>query len=94
VTKRALKDITRKQILGAINIHKGMGREGFLAHFGFKPSHTFKLRYKGTDYDSKAIIGVAAGLAADEFSGGTSRLLPVCRRCEFQLVNVKTGEEY
>jgi 5-methylcytosine-specific restriction protein A len=89
-----LSEVTASDIKEAIRLFNRFGREKFLELYGYKPSHTFRLKVGKRLYDSKAIIGVAAGLEASDFSGGTSRLLPVCRRCGYQLFNVKTGEEY
>jgi MoxR-like ATPase len=55
-----------------------MGREGFLAKYGFGKARRYFIRRDGKYYDSKAIAGAAMGyqdpaagpLANDEFSGG------------------------
>lgn len=93
LVKKELREVKRSDLILAMAICDAMGRVNFLLHYGYKPSHTYKLRYKDTDYDSKAIVGVAAGRAASEFSGGVSRLRPVLRRCGFDLVNVKAEED-
>lgn len=88
-----LRAVTALDIREAIKLYDKFGRERFLELYGYQPSHTYRIRVGKQLYDSKAIIGVAAGLDATEFSGGPARLLPVCRRCGFTLFNVKTGED-
>lgn len=84
-----LKDVTRKNILRAIIEYDSIGRDAFLAKYGFKPGRRFFIQMKsGLRYDSKAIIGAAAGLRCNEFSGGVATIGPVCRRCGFELVDV------
>ena len=90
---KTLKTIVKEDALGAMARFDSMGREAFLAEFGYKPSHTYKIRFRRREYDSKAILGVAAGLDAADFSGGVSRLAPVCRRLGLALINKKTGEK-
>lgn len=88
-----LSAVTAMDIREAIRLFEKFGRDRFLELYGYKPSHTYRIRVGKRLYDSKAIIGVAAGQDAADFSGGPSRLLPVCKRCGFTLLNVKTGEE-
>lgn len=66
----ALRDLTRADVLRAIEKFDRMGREAFLARHGFRPSHRFVLSYRRRWYDSKAIVGVAMGRGPREFSGG------------------------
>jgi 5-methylcytosine-specific restriction protein A len=80
-----LKDITREDMLRAITECDELGREAFLSKYGFKPGKRFFIKHNRRTYDSKAIVGVAAGLAPNEFSGGAATIGPVCRRTEFKL---------
>jgi 5-methylcytosine-specific restriction protein A len=89
-----LSEVTADDIHESLKLYSRFGRDRFLKIYGYKPSHTFKIRIGKKLYDSKAIIGVAAGLEAGDFSGGKARLLPICRRCGYTLMNVKTGEFY
>ncbi|UQD70486.1 DUF3578 domain-containing protein [Bradyrhizobium japonicum] len=65
-------------MLSAIAEYDELGREAFLAHYGYGPSRGYFLEHDGMEYDSKAIAGVAVGkqfpeegpLRADQFSGG------------------------
>lgn len=68
----------RSAVLSAIAEYDELGREAFLARYGYSPSRAYFLEHDGKHYDSKAIVGVAVGkqlptegpLRADQFSGG------------------------
>ena len=55
-----------------------LGRDAFLARYGYGPARSYFVVHDGKRYDSKALAGVAVGkqfpasgpLAATEFSGG------------------------
>ena len=55
-----------------------MGREAFLAHYGYGPATRYLLAVNGREYDSKAVCGVAYSINHPEgsrpknFSGGVS----------------------
>jgi hypothetical protein len=57
-----------------------LGRDRFLSRYGFGHAREYTLHYKGRDYDSKAIVGVAHGyqfsdtgsLKSSDFNGGIS----------------------
>ena len=75
----ALSDIqSRKAILAAVEEFNQLGRESFLAKYGFGHARRYFLDFDGKLYDSKAITGVAHGyefpnegpLESSEFSGG------------------------
>lgn len=68
--------VTRQSVIAAIKRCDAVGRERFRDEYGFGPGR-YALRYRGRVYDSKAIVGVAAGLELDDeplpasaFSGG------------------------
>jgi hypothetical protein len=77
--------ITKAAILSAIAECKTLGREAFLSKYGFKASRTCSMVIDGEAYDSKAIVGVAAGLAAADFSGGKATVGRVLRTLGFKL---------
>ena len=70
--------VTPESVYKAIAIHDDMGREAFLAHYGYGPATRYLLAVDGKEYDSKAICGVAyllnhsGGLRPRNFSGGVS----------------------
>jgi hypothetical protein len=82
---KRLKEITREDMLGAIDECDRLGRVDFLAKYGFRPGKRFFIIHKRRKYDSKAIVGVAAGRSADMFSGGAATVGAVCRRLDFNL---------
>ena len=74
----ALNDVTAEGVERAIAEFENMGRDSFLARFGFGRSQGYFLVRADNRYDSKAIVGVAHGydrpdlgpLLAQDFSGG------------------------
>ena len=74
----ALMNVTREQVVAAMAECDALGVDTFLAKYGYRPSRAYALAHAGKLYPSKAILGVAAGLAPSAFSGGaahTSRTL-------------------
>jgi 5-methylcytosine-specific restriction protein A len=77
----SLSDLSsRSAVLSAIAEFDRLGRDAFLAKYGFGPAQRYFLDHAGQLYDSKAIAGVAHGyqfrrqgpLRSAEFSGGES----------------------
>lgn len=56
-------DITRESVLKAISEFDDLGRDEFLARYGFRRAHRYLLVHEGRYYDSKAIVGVAHAYA-------------------------------
>lgn len=83
---------TRAAVLNAIELFDSLGRETFLRRFGFGPSQRYKLRFRGRSYDSKAILGVAAGMTAREFSGGAAHTVRVLGRLGFHVRDGQRAE--
>ena len=79
------KKVTRTAILNAIKECDALGKEAFLAKHGYGDSTKYVLRHGGRTYPSKAIVGVAAGLAAKEFSGGKDHLSQTLSNLGFKL---------
>jgi hypothetical protein len=53
-----LSDLTdRSAVLQAIAEYDQLGRESFLARYGFGPARSYFLLHNGKRYDSKAIAG-------------------------------------
>lgn len=73
-----LSDITRDGVLAAIREFDQIGREAFLAKYGFREARSYYLVHDRKRYDSKAIVGAAHGydrpdlgaLSSADFSGG------------------------
>lgn len=74
-----LADLTSSNaVLRAVEEYDEIGRDAFLAKYGFGRAREYFLEYNGKSYDSKAIVGAAHGyqfphegpLGSDAFSGG------------------------
>jgi 5-methylcytosine-specific restriction enzyme B len=72
-------DVTNPDaVLAAIAEFDEIGQEDFLAKYGFGPSREYVVRWRGRDYDSKALLGAAyvhqfpgaQPLRSGDFSGG------------------------
>jgi hypothetical protein len=78
------QNVTRSDVLAVIAECDRIGLESFLSRHGYK-SGIYQLRYHDRSYPSKAVLGVAAGLAAREFSGGASHAVRVLRSLGFSV---------
>jgi 5-methylcytosine-specific restriction enzyme A len=92
----AVKDITRRAVVEAIEEYDRLGQEDFLERYGFDRARQYLLVHDGKRYDSKAIVGAAHGflagerpLVAGEFSGGEATVGRLLRRLGF---TVQVGE--
>jgi hypothetical protein len=74
-----LSDLSeRAAVLQAMAEYDQLGRDAFLARYGYGPARSYFVLHDGKQYDSKALAGVAIGkqfpasgaLAASDFSGG------------------------
>jgi len=91
VSLSALTD--RSAVLSAIAEYDELGREAFLARYGYSPSRAYFLEHDGKKYDSKAIVGVAVGmqfpaegpLRSDQFSGGDATVRAKLESLGFQV---------
>ncbi|WP_052848485.1 HNH endonuclease [Streptomyces avicenniae] len=89
----AMKDVTRREILLAMQEYDRLGQDDFLATYGFHRSLVYRVSHEGRLYDSKAIVGVAhrylpdgEALRPDQLSGGHGHALDVLRREGFTVV--------
>ena len=70
-----------------------LGRDNFLAKYGYKRARKYSLVFKGRKYDSKAIAGVAFGkqhgepLTPYDFSGGAERVVPALQKLGFEILD-------
>lgn len=94
-----LSKITRAGILAAIAECDALGRDAFLAKYGYRKASRFHLRHRGRSYDSKAILGVAFGHSegtdpgrASEFSGGAATAERVFAREGFAIAYGTRGD--
>ncbi len=87
-----------KCVLKAIAEFDTMGRDAFLAHYGFGKARTFVLIHNGQFYDSKAILGAAYGhqfgtpLTSKHFSGGQATVVPKLAELGFKVAAQELNE--
>lgn len=88
------EDVTsRRAVLEAIGEFDRLGRERFLETYGFGEAHGYVVRFEGSLYDSKALLGAAYGfehpqrgpLRPLEFSGGEDLSVQVLRALGFEV---------
>lgn len=90
--------ITPESVLKALTEHDELGREAFLAKYGFGEAQSYVVIYNGREYDSKAIAGVAhrwdhgRALAPREFSGGKDHAVAWLKRAGFQIRAIKNPD--
>lgn len=90
----SLSQLTRHNVLQAVNEFDSLGRDSFLQKYGFKVSRTYLLLHEGQVYDSKAICGAAhqylsessKPLGASDFSGGLKTVAAILERLGFVVV--------
>lgn len=92
---------SRKAVIDAIAECDRLGRDKFLALYGFKHAELYILRHDGAEYDSKAILGVAhrfqfparGPLGYKDFAGGKTHAARHLVRLGFEVDGVKPGED-
>ena len=95
----ALADITREGVLQAVAEFDQLGRDAFLAKYGYGPATTYSLVLDGKHYDPKAIVGVAhqfdrpdlGPLKNNELVGGRTGSSPVLERLGFKVDELADG---
>ena len=83
---------SREDVLAVIRECDDLGKPAFLRRHGFKDSVRYHLRHNGRSYPSKAVLGVALGLASDDFFGGARETVRLLGRLGFHVRNSITGE--
>ena len=83
---------SRKAVLAALAEYDQLGRDRFLAKYGYGRARKYQLLHEGREYDSKAIAGVAFGkqfsttaLTPYELSGGLASALRPLKKLGFQI---------
>jgi len=96
----AIRD--RSPVLRAIEEFDHLGRDGFLAKYGFGHARAYELIFDGRRYDSKAILGAAHGFArpdlgpltAADFTGGRNTVMKTLEGLGFEVqVDNEDGAE-
>ena len=88
---RLRADVTRGDVLRAIQEYDRLGPERFFSEHGFGPSRSYELVWDERRYPHKAILGTAyefatgQRLATGDFEGGKSGAVAVLRKLEFTI---------
>jgi 5-methylcytosine-specific restriction protein A len=80
-------DVTRADVLRAIAECDERGVEAFLTEHGYRQSLKYKLVLGGQEYPSKAILGVASGREAKQFSGGAAHTVRALAKLGFEVIS-------
>ena len=89
-----------KRCCGRLPSFDDIGREAFLAKYGFAHAQEYFIRHDGALYDSKPILGAAHGyqhgepLRSGDFSGGKDHVVPVVEALGFEVVTDLAGSRW
>lgn len=91
--------VTVTAVNQAIEEYNRIGRNKFLAKYGFKKSRDYFIRVENDLIDSKPILGAAVGYARpdlgplphEEFSGGLAETVPVLKQLGYDLVDTSNA---
>lgn len=86
-----LRNIDRVAVMKALAEYDRLGSKKFLDKHGYKPATKYHILHAGRLYPSKAIIGVASGIASgvpqeNDFSGGLHRVVRKLKSLGFEVV--------
>ncbi len=91
VLARLRADVTRDDVLRAIQEYDRLGPEQFFAEHGFGRSRSYELVWEQSRYPHKAILGTAYEFATGQrldpgdFEGGKSGAVAVLRKLGFTI---------
>lgn len=91
---------SRDAVEAAISECDELGRDNFLAKYGYRRAREYTLLFRKREYDSKAIAGVAYGkqfgtpMTPSEHSGGAFHCVPILKRLGFIVRGVTDMEEF
>jgi hypothetical protein len=86
---RLRADVSRGDVVRAIEEYDRLGPERFFAEHGFGPSRSYELVWEDRRYPHKAILGTAfefatgKRLGSGDFEGGVSGAVTVLRKLGF-----------
>jgi len=89
-------DVTRTDVLHAIQEYDRLGAEGFFSAHGFAPTTTYELVWDERRYPPKAILGTAyefatgQRLASGDFEGGKTGAVKVLGKLGFTIQKRRT----
>ena len=82
-------DVTRDDVVRAIEEYDRLGPDQFFAAHGYGPSRSYELVWEGRQYPHKAVLGTAYELATGQrlepgdFEGGRAGAVAVLQRLGF-----------
>ena len=88
---RLRADVTRRDVLRAIQEYDQLGPERFFSEHGFGPSRSYELVWHERRYPQKAILGAAyefatgQRLGSGDFEGGKSGAVAVLTKLGFTI---------
>jgi len=88
---RLRADVTRRDVLRAIQEYDRLGPDRFFSEHGFGPSRSYELVWDERRYPHKAILGTAYELAtgqrlgSGDFEGGKSGAVAVLKKLGFTI---------
>jgi hypothetical protein len=91
----AWDQVTRDDVLGAIQEYDRLGAEGFFSKHGFAPTTTYELVWEERRYPPKAILGTAyefatgQRLASADFEGGKSGAVRILGKLGFTVQAIR-----
>lgn len=92
-----LPAVTADHVRAAVRLFDRLGEEDFLDLYHFRPATSYWLRFEGSSYPSKAILGVAhefatgAALRSSEFTGGLQETVRVLERLGFEISSTSSA---
>ena len=91
----AWDEVTRGDVLRAIEEYDRLGSQQFFSEHGFAPTTTYELVWDERRYPPKAILGTAyelatgRRLASEDFEGGKSGAVKVLGKLGFDVQTIK-----
>jgi hypothetical protein len=86
---KAINAVTKARILEVLKECDKLGEAVFLKKYGYRASLRYQLQHENKRYPSKAVLGVAAGVKASQFSGGPAHTGRVLLRLGFTMADTR-----
>jgi hypothetical protein len=94
---RIRAEVTRDDVLHAVQEYDQLGPDRFLSEHGFGPSRNYELVWEGRRYPHKAILGTAYELSTGQrlvpgdFEGGRSGAVAVLTKLGFTVTPISAS---
>src|SRR4029450_12901765 len=92
-------EVSRDDVMRAIQEHDRLGPEQFFAQHGFAPTTTYELIWNDRSYPPKALLGTASEfatgrrLASGDFEGGKAGAVRVLGKLGFTVQQIRRPSE-